>query len=92
MIVYLANKINYMNNEDEFVTPQQRENKFKDLNEQTDNENNRTANDNVESGQSDKPVPSTQAEKEDTREILGGATNLSLDQLKESEPDKGAGS
>jgi hypothetical protein len=82
-----------MQNEDQFPTPHERENQLKKVDEQTDNEANRTANDHVESGQEGADSLSTQGDYEEVKDNLGGGTNLSLDQLKEddgqpSEEDK----
>jgi hypothetical protein len=57
--------------------------KFNQLNETTDNERNRTANDatqepTAETGEN----LSTAGDKSEQQENLGGGTNLSLDQLK----------
>jgi hypothetical protein len=74
-----------MSNDSEFKTPQERLDKFKDLNESTDNETNRTANNHVESGNNEPQTQPTDGDGRDLRETLGGATNLSLEQLKEDD-------
>lgn len=81
-----------MNNENEFKTPEERLDKFKDLNEATDNEDNRTANNNTQSAENVDNAQLTSDDGEDLRETLGGATNLSLDQLKEDDNDTEEGS
>lgn len=76
-----------MNNENEFVKPQDRENHFKEVDERIDNEKNRTANDHIDSANKTSgtsPAGST----EDPGENLGGTTNLSLDQLKEDKENE----
>jgi hypothetical protein len=74
-----------MQNEDQFPTPHERENQLNKVDEQTDNEANRTANDHVESGQEGADSLSTQGDYEEVKDSLGGGTNLSLDQLKEDD-------
>jgi hypothetical protein len=77
-----------MNNDDQFKTPEERLAKLKDLNEDTDNENNRTANDRVESGNEERDILSVQGDDQEKQENLGGGTNLSLDQLKRGDAEQ----
>jgi hypothetical protein len=74
-----------MSNDRDFKTPNERLDKFKDLNETTDNETNKTANEDRESGGERSQTLSTQGDYRENEENLGGTTNLSLDQLKEDD-------
>ena len=74
-----------MNNQDQFKTPEERLAKFKDVHEEIDNESNRTANEIIESAGEETANLTAQGDDQEKQENLGGSTNLSLDQLKQSD-------
>jgi hypothetical protein len=75
-----------MSNDSEFKKPEERYEKFNQLDENTDDERNRTATDATQdpnAGNGDNL--STEAEGSELQDNLGGGTNLSLDQLKNND-------
>ena len=79
-----------MSNASEFKKLEERYEKFNQLDEAADNENNRTANDTTQNPDAQGAQNlSTSGNDNEQQENLGGSTNLSLDQLKNGEAKAG---